>query len=626
MLAIIELDIENGPRPGTYAVRVARSPGGDRPSVVIAIDIDDLLDRRPVIESSILASAVRTRRVLSNEESEVRSVGLRLFESVFSGSIAETYRTSRALAAERGDELQVRLRTTAPELAVLPWETLFDPELGTYVCRRDPLVRVVPTSLVREPLAVAPPLQILAMVAAPVNLEPIDVAGERDRLEDALREQLDSGRVEIDWLTDVSWRGLHSALLSGRWHVLHFIGHGGYDDARDEGLLAFVGRDGRAEYVDASSLADLLDEADPTPRLVVLNSCRSAAAGASDLFSSVAAALVRDGIGAVVAMQFSISDGAAVEFSNGFYAALAHGRGIDAAARSGRIGILGLSRGTLEWVTPVLYLRGDESRLFEFTESAELLDAEGRRPQEQPERPPANRTSTDTARIDATATSDEAEGQVALLENPPTDPVQPVPDTAFESAPETPAETFVPEATDESTAPSASIRAEHTAAERVLAASPTSPSVAEQSPLFPVETGLSSRPSAPPRVIFRLLWAIAIGGAFAALVAVLLYVALDDSTSPPIALGFVWLIGGGIAGIAGAIAAGAAGPRRRVIGAILALAPYLVLIPMLGISASSPWPAVALSVIQVILISAARIVTRPARGPSGDGQDRRRSA
>jgi hypothetical protein len=64
-------------------------------------------------------------------------------------------------------------------------------------------------------------------------------------------------------------------------------------------------------------------------------------------------------------MQFSISDTAAIEFARGFYAALAHGRGIDEAVRSGRIGILGIPWGALEWVTPVLYLRGEDTRLFE---------------------------------------------------------------------------------------------------------------------------------------------------------------------------------------------------------------------------------------------------------------------
>ena len=99
--------------------------------------------------------------------------------------------------------------------------------------------------------------------------------------------------------------------------MLHFVGHGTYDVETDEGVLAFVGRDGRADYVPASSLADLLDEAEPTPRLVVLNSCQSGAGGTTDLFSGTAAALAHSGIRAVAAMQFSISDIAAIEFARG---------------------------------------------------------------------------------------------------------------------------------------------------------------------------------------------------------------------------------------------------------------------------------------------------------------------
>ena len=39
------------------------------------------------------------------------------------------------------------------------------------------------------------------------------------------------------------------SFLERAWHVLHFIRHGTYDTDTDEGVLAFVGRDGRADYV-----------------------------------------------------------------------------------------------------------------------------------------------------------------------------------------------------------------------------------------------------------------------------------------------------------------------------------------------------------------------------------------
>jgi hypothetical protein len=105
------------------------------------------------------------------------------------------------------------------------------------------------------------------------------------------------------------------------------------------------------------------------PRLVVLNACESATSGGTDMFSGTAATLVRGGVSAVTAMQFEISDAAAIAFCRGFYAAIGRGRGVDEAVRSGRVSILGLGDGCLEWITPSLYLRGRETHLFDVSQS-----------------------------------------------------------------------------------------------------------------------------------------------------------------------------------------------------------------------------------------------------------------
>ena len=371
----MELEIGPGPEPGSYIARVLRSVGGGEPAETISLDVDELVARRPHVEASILSSSVSTRRIMSDTEAAVQDIGVRLFEAIFSGDIRTAYRTSAAVAAERGRGVQIALRLDAPGLAALPWEALFDSETQAYLCLKEPLVRHVPAPYSPPALSLTPPLRILGMISSPAGLPSLDVGAERSRLEDALRPHLDAGRVELHWLDDVSWTGVHDRLLEDEWHVLHFIGHGGYDTVTDEGVLAFVGRNGRADLVPASRLADLLDEAEPTPRLVVLNSCQSGASGTVDLFSGTAAALAHSGIHAVAAMQYAISDDAAVAFARGFYKALAHGRGIDEAVRSGRIGILGLSRGTLEWITPVLYLRGEDTRLFDI-ESAPSTSAD----------------------------------------------------------------------------------------------------------------------------------------------------------------------------------------------------------------------------------------------------------
>lgn len=370
MYAMMELEIGRGTEPNVFSVRVLRSVSGDEPARSFRLDLDELVARRPLVEATVLSSAVAARRVVPATEGVLRDVGERLFVATFDGAIGEAYRTSRALAAERGKSLQIAIRLTAPELATLPWESLFDPDASVYLCRKEPLVRRVAASHTPPALTIAQPLRILAMVASPRGLPAIDVEAERERLEDALRPELVDGHVHLEWLQEASWHAIHAKLLAAEWHVLHFIGHGMFDTQADEGLLAFVGQDGRADFVPANALADLLDEAEPTPRLVVLNSCQSGTNSDSDLFSGTAAALAHGGVRAVAAMQFAISDAAAVAFARGFYTALSYGRGVDEAVRSGRIGILGLGRGTLEWVTPMLFLRGDDAHIFSIARAA----------------------------------------------------------------------------------------------------------------------------------------------------------------------------------------------------------------------------------------------------------------
>ncbi|MFJ7206810.1 CHAT domain-containing protein [Streptomyces sp. NPDC098789] len=366
MATDLELEVSRT-RPDAYEVRVVHAAAGGEPSAELRLDVDGLLGRRAALEATVLASSVHARRAVPATEEPVRQVGQQLFEALFTGPVYGTYRASSGVAQERQERLRIVLRLKTPELALLPWETLYDPDADVYLCRQEPLVRHVPARYTPEPLRVKPPLRILAVIASPRGLPLLDTDAERRRLEEALADQIEAGRVELTWVPQAGWDRVHGHLLEGEWHVLHFIGHGDYDESADEGLIALVDSGGGADLVEASRLADLLREARPTPQLVVLNSCSSAQGGMRDVFSSTGATLVRSGISAAAAMQFTVSDGAAIRFAHGFYTALAHGRRIDEAAQSGRIAILGTGRHTLEWITPVLYVRGGVTQLFSFT-------------------------------------------------------------------------------------------------------------------------------------------------------------------------------------------------------------------------------------------------------------------
>ena len=75
--------------------------------------------------------------------------------------------------------------------------------------------------------------------------------------------------------------------------------------------------------------------------------------------------LVRKGTPAVIAMQYEITDAAAVELSRAFYVAIRAGLPVDAALTEARKAVALWLPGTVEWGTPVLHLRAQDGRIFD---------------------------------------------------------------------------------------------------------------------------------------------------------------------------------------------------------------------------------------------------------------------
>ena len=357
---VLELDGQ----PGSYRMHVS-SPAGDD-SVFVGLDPSRLGVDLDMLQAQVLASATTSRSMRVPElERPLREVGQALFDAVFQASAGALFLSSRNEVERAGGRLRIVLRLHPPELAVLPWELLFSDHYGGYLCRRSPMVRYVDAPEPVRPLTVTPPLRVLGMTALPGDLAALDADTEQRRLQQLLVPLQDRGLISVDWVPGQSWEAAQDALYAG-CQVFHFIGHGGFDPDRGEGVIAFADERGRRQLVGASALADLLSVADPMPRLVVLNSCQTAAGADTDVFSSTAATLVRT-VPAVVAMQFAVTDDAAAVFSRAFYQALVRNRGVDEAVRAARIALTGWNPDSLEWVTPVLYLRSRDSCLFDLT-------------------------------------------------------------------------------------------------------------------------------------------------------------------------------------------------------------------------------------------------------------------
>ena len=55
----------------------------------------------------------------------------------------------------------------------------------------------------------------------------LDVDAEKRQLAERCRTVAE-GLVEVTWVAGRPGE-VHARLLAGEWHVLHFVGHGGYD-------------------------------------------------------------------------------------------------------------------------------------------------------------------------------------------------------------------------------------------------------------------------------------------------------------------------------------------------------------------------------------------------------------
>ena len=213
-----------------------------------------------------------------------------------------------------------------------------------------PIVRHLDLAGPARPLTINPPLKILVASASPSGLPQLDHEREWRLLLEGTEDLRHKSTVVIDRLEHATLKGLRRQLRQSDYHVLHFIGHGSFDHKSEDGLLVFENDTGSSDVVTGQDVAIVLCD-QPTLRLVLLNACEGGRGSNSDSFSGVAQSLVQQGVPAVVAMQFEISDKAAIAFAHEFYMAMADGLPVDAALTEGRKAVFEAVRG-LEWVRP----------------------------------------------------------------------------------------------------------------------------------------------------------------------------------------------------------------------------------------------------------------------------------
>lgn len=381
---------------------VVQWPGS---SVVATDEVLPLIDNHPWNEWQKQLKQMCERS--EKDETFLKKVGLAL-SSLLPPSIIESFWDAYATIKTNGQRLRVRLYIEQPKLAALPWEYLCIGKPSANAASRNIRVESINVaalsvrqqlgflglhpqiSIVRQPNLSLPKntitsfgeMHILVVVACPISLNWtwFDIQSEPSRIREMLSPFIKSGKVKLSFL-GLNERATPDALcqklkqanedLKG-YHLLHFAGHGFYKlmtrqppvDAPVAAGLVLVKDDGQPAYLLSGKLLKWLQ--DSSIRIVVLSACQTA---------GVAQMLSAGGIPAVVAMQFPISDSAALKFSKGFYDSLTAYEPIDVCVLRGREAITyHMGKDNPYWGVPSVFLQSETGVLFQSSEQQSVSE------------------------------------------------------------------------------------------------------------------------------------------------------------------------------------------------------------------------------------------------------------
>jgi hypothetical protein len=285
----------------------------------------------------------------------------------------------------------------AIRLSELPVEALYNDAhqfMATDV--KTPISRSFQWKPDRPPQRVILPLRVLVAMASPTDKPPTNIEQEIQAIQSSVEHLTGSGALELEIIQQAERATVAARLKAKPFHVLHFIGHGGFDVVGDVEVprahLCFV-RPGnsRSDPTDADTLLVMLRNTGV--RLVVITACSSAAPTpplipepldpgplGTGAFEGVAQRLVAgvSGVTAAVAMQFDLEDIGAVEFSKVFYENLLQpGLALDEVVTMARQALVTLLQaGHRAWLTPAVHWRCQGGNVFEIDPTVRQLDAQ----------------------------------------------------------------------------------------------------------------------------------------------------------------------------------------------------------------------------------------------------------
>jgi hypothetical protein len=347
------------PKGAQRSARVIASYAGARVSSALRLRAGK--GQPPTRFGRIIGAHKRIRDYTSRQggslptETEMMKFGEDLFETLLQGSVRRLYDEARSRQRRRLDFV---LTSMIPWISEKPWEFAYDAGRECFLATEEiHFVRNVLTGVPADPV-VRPdgPLRILVASAQPVGFGRLSIDQELEVIRRGFQGLITDGLAAIEVLPRATPQMIHEHLLHGRFQIVHFIGHGVYNEERNEGCLVFVNDRGGEYLLGQRAVREIFGKRGLS--LVFLNSCESGRGGRSDFNKGVAQSLVAHGLPALVANQYSVLDSSASSFAEHFYACLAQGLSVGESAREARVAVnYSLDGEAIDWAVPVLYAR-----------------------------------------------------------------------------------------------------------------------------------------------------------------------------------------------------------------------------------------------------------------------------
>jgi tetratricopeptide (TPR) repeat protein len=294
----------------------------------------------------------RLRERAAVVETSLGRWGRALFEQVAGAATAHVVGAWQSAPGERRFTVKVNRESLSPSLAAegqlaasallsLPWELLRDGRGYLFHGARPVRVRrCLANEYPQAEVTSDPPLRVLIVSPRPEQdgIALIDHRISSQAIVEALSNlgSLADFRVLTPATFPALVRELARAAEEKRpYHVVHFDGHGAYDNRSAAGLLYFEHPDDarkptgrRAEAIEAARLAETIR--DQQIALFFLEACESARADRTPI-ASVAAQLLSQGVTSIVAMSHAVLVETTRRFVDAFYRELLQGRRVGLA-------------------------------------------------------------------------------------------------------------------------------------------------------------------------------------------------------------------------------------------------------------------------------------------------------